>query len=183
YDFSENDLIVDKKYTTVNNALFENKLRRELVSKVTVSAEFDETYAVPQIVNLKKVEEVGGKNETLMLGETRTWTLDDENAYQALELIEIEAKKNQIYSKFKTFCGIHPKEEGIDISVKMYATVYRNKIIDADTKVVVDETDTTKNMSLELYSFQPLQIGKQYEITYTIYPHPTKHQNLVAIDR
>jgi len=181
YDFGENDLIVDKKYTTVNNALFENKLRRELVSKVTVSAEFDETYAVPQIVTLKKVEEFGGKNETLMLGETRTWTLDDENVYQALELIEIEAKKNQIYSKFKTFCGIHPKEEGIDISVKMYATVYRNKIIDADTKVVVDETDTTKNMSLELYSFQPLQIGKQYEITYTIYPHPTKHQKLVAI--
>src|SRR5690606_32909571 len=67
YDFGENDLIVDKKYTTVNNALFENKLRRELVSKVTVSAEFDETYAVPQIVTLKKVEEFGGKNETLML--------------------------------------------------------------------------------------------------------------------
>ena len=60
----------------------------------------------------------------------------------------------------------------------MYATVYRNKIIDEILKNV-DETDTT-NMSLEL-SFQPLQIGKQYEITYTLYPHPTKHQKLVVI--
>ena len=46
---------------------------------------------------------------------------------------------------------------------------------------VVDKTVDGSSITLDLYTYDKLNVGGQYAIDYTIYNHPTKHQKLVAI--
>lgn len=166
--------VEDKKvFTPIYKALKENILRRIIITQVTVSAEFQDSYAVPSFAKFEKTSETGSAAETMFAGETRSWYLHNHNLQQALELIEVSAKKEEVMARLKKFVSIPSKEPNIKVEVSDYRTVYKTKVIDKDGDGI--------NISLDLYSFMQMVVGKQYEIEYKIYPHPTKQQKLVAI--
>ena len=158
---------------TIKEALNENRLRRKLKSIVTVTSEFQDPYSVPTIVEFEKTDEKGSKSETMITGEKRSWFLEEHNIVQMLELIEANAKDVEIKSKLKSYVGIPNAEPFIEIKMKEPKTIYKSTVVDKD----IDGSA----QSLDLYSFERLDVGGQYVIDYVIFPHPTKHQKLVAI--
>lgn len=173
YDF---DIDIKKDYTSIGKALNTNQIKKELTSKVLVSAEFEDTYAIPAHVIIKKVQDDG--KGIMFEGEERTWTLEEHNIQQALSLIEMDAKNSQVISKIKEFLGIPSKEQGLKIISENYSTVYKTKVVDINSRAV---DDNEKTVVLDLYSFTPLVVGNQYEIEYKVFPHPTKNQKIVAM--
>ena len=161
------------KLVTINNALNNNMIRRNLKSVVTISSEFSDAYSVPTIVEFEKLEETGSKSERMFPGQKETWFLEENNLVQMLELIEVSAKNNEIKAKLKSFKNIPTTEPNVKITQKELRTVYKSTIVDKDIE--------SSLQTIDLYSFEKLNVGGQYVIDYVIYPHPTKHQKLVAI--
>lgn len=167
------NVIVKNNYTQIKHALKNNILKKALTSKVLITAVFEDSFAVPAAATFEKVKENNSKSEMMALGETKSWYLDAKNVHNILELIEVSASKEQVIEKLRKFAAVPPKEYGIKTLISDYRTIYKTRVMDSNT-------DGTMQ-ALDLYSFSELVVGKQYEIEYKLYPHPTKHQKLVAI--
>ena len=172
HTFRLDDIEKDTRIT-IKEALNDNKLRRNLKSVITVTSEFQDSFSVPTVVDFEKVDEAGKKSETMYQGEKRSWYLEKPNIVQMLELIEASAKDTEVRAKLKSYVGIPSLEPFIDVRMKELKTVYKATVVDKD----IDGSA----QSLDLYSFERLDVGGQYVIDYRIYPHPTKNQKLVAI--
>ena len=168
YDFTEKTETVKKKFVPIKTALKQNRLKEELQTQVLVSAEYSDVYAVPSMVEFEKISNDDGD---MLLGEKKSWFLDTKDQKQVLELIEVDAKSVNINKLLLKYVNIG-KEKGIKISVKEYKTIYKVKITDKHS----DDT-----FSIDLYSFKPMMVGNEYEITYNIYAHPNKNQLLVSL--
>lgn len=154
-------------------ALSENIIRVKLNSEVTVASEYADTYALPTVVRFKKLQESGGRKEKMQKGETKTWYLDENNPDQLLQLIEADAKTQNVVNNIRGFVGIPREEEFVDFQASEFQSVYKCSVI--------DKTVNGSSISLDLYTFDKLTVGGQYAIEFTIYNHPTKHQKLVGI--
>jgi hypothetical protein len=170
FDFkNEKDDVV---YDTLKEALKFNKIKTPLRSKVIVSGEFADVYAVPEVAKFVKGKETNNKNETMVEGETKTWHLDNKNLIQVLELIEASANDKEVSQNLKKFVNIPSTEPNVTSQFSNYKTVYKTRVSDQQ----IDGSSTT----VDLYSFQPMIVGKKYEIHYNLFPHPTKDQRLIA---
>lgn len=170
FNLEEND---ELDVITVKEALKTSKLRKDLRSVVTVTSEFTDPYSVPTIVEIEKVKDTGTKNDTMYEGEIKTWFLEKSNMQDMLELIEVNAKNVELNTKFKGYLGIPVKEPAIEITTKEPKTVFKS--------VITDKDNDGAGVSLDIYSFEKLNVGSQYIIDYKIYPHPTKNQKLIAV--
>jgi DNA primase len=168
YEFLEELDTPKKQYTPIRRALKENRLKEELLTQVLVSAEYGDVYAVPSMVEFEKI---GNDDGDMLLGEKKSWFLDLNNQKQILELIEVDAKTQNVHNILKKYIGL-PKEKGLNITVKEYLTIY---------KVKVTDTHSDDTFAIDLYTFKPMVVGNEYEIHYNIYTHPNKHQRLVSI--
>jgi hypothetical protein len=163
----------EDKNITIKQALKDSKLNKKLKSVVTVTSEFADPYSVPSIIEMVKLKDGGTKNDTMFEGEKRTWFLEEKNMQEMLELIEVNAKNTEILSKVRTFLGIPSKEPFVDMVCKEPRTVFKS--------VISDKDNDGSGVNLDIYSFEKLNVGTQYVIEYRIYPHPTKHQKLIAV--
>jgi DNA primase len=155
--------------TTIKDAMGKNTIKRRLKTPVIVSAEYSDTYAVPSIVEVEKVSET--KSGDMLVGEKKSWLLEKFNHYQILELMEVNAKKEDVNNHLKQYSG--SDKDGVKVNIIEYQTVYKVKVI--------DKGEDNNNFSLDLYTFSPMVVGRQYNIDYTIFPHPTKNQKVIAI--
>lgn len=169
-DFETTEVV--KEYTTLNSAMGGNKIRKRLHSMVTVTSEFMETYNTPTIIQATKTEE-GGENDVMVVGESRYWTLEDNNIHEMLPLIEVDAKDKNLQSVMRQLLNIPFKEKGVDFILKNDQLVYRS--------VVTDKDSDGNPVALDLYGFDKLTVGGQYDLEYRIYAHPNKNQRVVAI--
>lgn len=169
HEFKEEEVV--KKYTTINKALANDIFARKLLAKVSVSAEFPSTYSVPTLATATKEE--SDDKSTMDAGESVVWTLEDRNLQQMLSLMEVDAKTINIMSELKRFMKIDSKEKFISIKLGESKVVYKTLIAD-------QENDGNATV-IELYSFDKMDMGKSYEIEYKIFPHPNRHQKLIAI--
>lgn len=165
----EYDVEQSKTFTKIKKALDENLIERHLITQVIVSAEFSDTYAVPSVAKFEKVEDTDDGN--MLKGEVKTWVLDKTHLKAVLELIEVSATQKDVIGKLAKLADVDKK--GIKVEVSDYQTVFKTRVIDKGS-----ESD---NLSLDLYTFDQLVVGRDYEISYVVYPHPTKHQKLVAV--
>jgi hypothetical protein len=168
YDFVEKTDTKKKVFTPLKKALKENRIKEDLLTEVLVSAEYSDVYAVPSMVEFEKTNNDDGD---MLLGEKKSWFLDMKNEKQILELMETDAKQQNVNNMLKAYAGI-PKEKGVKITIKESKAVYKVKITDKHS----DDT-----FSIDLYTFKPMVVGNEYEINYNIHTHPNKHQRLVSI--
>lgn len=158
---------------TIKEALKTSKLKKDLRSVVLVTSEFSDPYSVPTVVEIEKIKDSGTKSDTMFEGEKRTWFLEKFNMQDMLELIEVNAKNDELRAKFKKYMNVPAKEVGIEINAKEPKTVFKS--------VISDKDNDGFGVSLDIYSFEKLNVGCQYVIDYRIYPHPTKNQKLIAV--
>lgn len=170
FDLKNKDI---KNNITIKEALRDNKFKKLLRSEITITSEFSDSYSVPTIVKFVKTQETKKKSDVLSEGEELNWYLEDDKIVQLLELIEVCAKDYEVNNKLKSYVGIPSQESYVDISCKDVKTIYKSTMTDKD----IDGSA----ISLDLYSFEKLDVGGQYSIEYRIFSHPTKNQKLVAI--
>lgn len=170
FNLEENE---NTKIITVKEALKDSKIKKDLRSIVTVTSEFADPYSVPTVVEIEKVKDTGTKLDTMFENEKRTWFLEKSNMQDMLELIEVNAKTVELNAKFKSYLNIPSKEPGIEIKPKELKTIFKS--------IITDKDYDGSGVSLDIYSFEKLNVGSQYVIDYKIYPHPTKNQKLIAV--
>lgn len=175
YKFSSEER--KKNYTSLSDALLNNIVKNEIRTIINVSGEFQDSYVTPTAVRLWKTEAVSD-SDSMFPGEEKMWFMENYKADEILELVEADAKSNQLVGKLKQFAGIPKNEKAIRADILENATVYKSRVIDDHT---IRKTEELSNLTVDLYSFVPLTVGNKYEIIYRLYPHPTKHQKLVAI--
>lgn len=155
---------------TVKDALAQSIFKKPLRSLVTVDGELTDTYSVPLTFKVKKVEDVKGDMD---FDEERVWELDSEKMYQILPLIETDAKDTQVLSTLIGYLGVPKNERGINKNRYGSKAVYKSFVADQKLEDV--------STSLEIYSFERLVVGKNYDVTYKLYPHPNKNQKIVGL--
>ena len=163
--------------TKVKDALVKNIVKKQIESVVTVTAEFADVYAVPTIVVAEKVES-NSDNDKLFVGQKLSWFLESSNIQQLLPLIEVDAKKEQVLGHIKKYINVPSKETGINFTLSEYKTVYKYRVSDLSDTAYNEET---ANISVDIYTMQPMIMGSKYYIKYKLYPHPTKNQKLIAM--
>ena len=161
------------KISTIKDALKDSKIKKDLRSIITVTSEFSDPYSVPTVVEIEKVKDTGTKLDTMFENEKRTWFLEKINMQDMLELIEVNAKTVELNAKFRSYLNVPAKEPGIEIKPKELKTIFKS--------IITDKDYDGSGVSLDIYSFEKLNVGSQYVIDYKIYPHPTKNQKLIAV--
>lgn len=183
-NFDEKLLSEAANYITIDNALRQSRIKKPLRSIVNVSAEYEDYYALPVIVEIEKVANVGNAStNTLAVGTKINWYYDrDTRAHQLLDLVEYNAKKHEIEAKILSFVGVPHNEKGVAVRIKQTETVYKYKVVDANTRITEDIDDNSlNNVVVDFYSFSKMRIGVEYDIKYALYPHPFKNQKLMGI--
>lgn len=170
FNLEENE---NTKIITIKDALKDSKIKKDLRSIVTVTSEFADPYSVPTVVEIEKVKDTGTKLDTMFENEKRTWFLEKSNMQDMLELIEVNAKTVELNAKFRSYLNVPAKEPGIEIKPKELKTIFKS--------IITDKDYDGSGISLDIYSFEKLNVGSQYVIDYKIYPHPTKNQKLIAV--
>ena len=171
YEFG--DLEEEDDQVTIQQALKNNILNRQICSTITVSSEYSDTFAVPSSIKVVKGDELGTKNEKMVRGEEKSWTLTASNFKSVLALIEVDAKAVNVKNKLLSYAGVDSKEPNIEIIYGKPVVIYKSAITDR----VVDSS----TVSVDLYSTENLIVGNQYKITYKLCTHPSKNQKVVAI--
>lgn len=179
------DEVVERKiYTPIKKALKNNILRKSMTAQIIVSAAYEDTYAVPTRVVGTKGEEKKPEKEALFSGEQRSWYLETRNFQDVLDLIEVDAKKDMLHTKYLKLLNLPTNEPNIHVQTYDYETVYKLRITDKSDSGIKDREfslEQEADRTVDVYSNTNMLVGGQYEITYSIYPHPTKHQRLVGI--
>jgi len=172
-EFEGEEMRVAKDLTPIHEALRRNIMLRRLSSEVTTISEYSNSYVVPSLVKARKMADPLGKFDEMDKDEERSWFLDDSNLEQALEIVEIDAKKVNVEATLKKFMNINSKETAVALTKTDFVNIYRCS--------VVDKRMDGSTSPLEVYSLVKMQVGHQYIIDYTLYNHPTKNQQLVGV--
>lgn len=147
---------------------------------IQVVATLEAQYALPTDIVATKIKEDGGEdNNTMVVGETKTWSLDESNLKDVLHLIDNNFKESKIKENIKTILlKINPKEKGLSIKISQQETVYKCTVTD-----FFETTDNDIKVSEhEAYCIGvQLESGKKYKIKYTLVPHPYSGGKLTMI--
>lgn len=169
YPLEREEIEID--YTSINEAMNSNIVRKEITTKVVVTGAFDGQYTVPEFVKFTK--EHADDDGIMEYGEVLSWNLEEWNVHQILGLIEVDAKTKQLTAQFQTLAQVPKKEKGVKVEYGKSVVVHK--------ALVTDVENDGNSVALEVYSFEPMYVGNQYEITYKLQPHPNKHQRIVGV--
>lgn len=157
-----------------------NYFEKVVKCNVQVVAVLEAQYALPTSITATKIEHDGGEdNNSMVVGETKTWTLEETHLKDVLYLIDNRFNETKIRDNIKTvLLRIPPKERGVSIKIHKQETVYKC--------TVTDFFETTDNdmrvIEHDAYCIgMQLESGKKYKITYTLVPHPYNGGKLTMI--
>lgn len=157
-------------HTSIQEALNENLIKRPLRTEITVTGELSDAFVIP---TLFKVMKTADDDDNWKEGEEKIWQFDVRYMQQILPLIEVDAKDLMVHRTLLSYAGVGLKEKNITTKRLNSAAVYKSAIDDA----VFDGA----SKGIEAYSMERLEVGKKYEIDYTLHPHPNKNQKIVAM--
>ena len=153
------------------------ELRGKYISSlVQVTAVYDSTFGIPNVLEFEKLPVEGGKPATnkLPTGHKGLYTITYDNGEDILYLMDSGLKEEQVDKNIKKLMNIPSREEGIAIRALSHASVYKSTVVDYSE---------AKPTEFDIYSFEPLTNGRKYRITYKTVQHPLRQQELVLIAR
>lgn len=149
-------------------------IKKEVRSSLQIIATCLDTYAVPEyaVFKLKDGVEVENKKKNV------SWFLKDSSG-NFLELMEGKIKTKDIPDILASICKL-PKKwyEVYNLELGKDRTIYKCVVTD---EVKDNEEEKTNETTIDLYSFLPLEIGNNYDLSYKLFPHPREGQKLIAI--
>lgn len=179
-EFTEEELIqLDKQLNPLiplSESIKPQNINKTLKSYIQVIATIDTAFAAPTFITALKKDSMN--SDTLQVGETRTWSLNDNNYKDLFYMIDSNLKEKAIDLYIKTnLLGIPQKEQGIDIKKEARATIHKCTVTEFNENF-------NSNQTIELIAFSinnKLETGKKYIATYKIVPHPQDGQKLIMV--
>lgn len=181
--FTEKDFeeIKETKYPTVclldaTKPEYINKLVR---ANIQVVATFESSFMCPSSITGTKINEHGGpENNTMMVGESKQWTLTPNTMQDILHLIDSNFTEKRIKDNIRDILKIPKKEHSVRVKKNAKVTAFKCIVTDlfesnADQAVPIEFTAYTFNKKLES--------GKKYKITFKLVPHPYAGQQLIML--
>jgi 5S rRNA maturation endonuclease (ribonuclease M5) len=154
---------------------------RLVSSRISVVATYEESYHVPDYVELKKVQD-GTDKCTFEKGDVVVFTLDEENIKDSLELMDSNLKEPQISASIRRLAGV-PKDEPFMIAqTKSRVNVFKAVVTDDTESGAMNGDESATMMELLVYSIgEKLRPSQKYRIFYKPTAHPLKGQQIVGI--
>lgn len=148
-------------------------------SLVQVTATYNSTFGIPNVIEVEKTN-VGERAtmNRLPFGYKSLYTIDHTNSEDILYLMDSGLKEAQVTKNIMDLCKIPPKEEYVSIKTLSYATVYKATVVNHNLSY-----EDASPVELDVYTFEPLENGHKYKITYKTVQHPLRQQELVLIAR
>lgn len=174
---------IPDEYKTVESLIESTKpeyFEKIVKCNVQVVATLEAQYALPtSIIATKTNNEGTDLQNTMVMGETRTWTLEESNLRDILYLIDNKLSEKRIRENIKTdLLKIPNTESCISIKINAHSTVYKCTVTDyfetTDDDIKVSEHEAYC-IGLQLDS------GKKYKIKYTLVPHPYQGGKLTMV--
>ena len=162
---TKNSLKLSKLEDNIRNSV----LLRTVKSKLQVIATSTEVYSVPEYAVFKPIASSEDKK-------IRNWFMSNGSSF--LELMEGKVQNKDVNNILARLCGLPTKwQENYTLEKGYLKSVYRLSVCDK----VTDEDEKAVEYTIDLYSLQPLDIGKYYEIEYKLFPHPKMGQHIIGI--
>ena len=154
-------------------------INRIVQSNVQVVATYEKAMPVPTTIYAKKVNITGDiKYNQMLIGEERSWELNEKNCQDILKLIDNNFTEEQIRLNIREILRINKSEKDVVIEKPTKETVYQCNVTD------LFELTTKDVATIELNAYvlkKRLESGKKYLVTYKLVPHPYKGQQLTMI--
>lgn len=159
---------------SLDKAVLPEYRNKYVTSLVQVTAVYNNSFGVPNVIEYEKLPVEGGKPayNKMAPGFKGLYTVTEENNEDILYLMDSGLRDIQVQKNIRDLCKIPPKEENVRIKHASHATIYKS--------TVVNYSDTAP-IELDIYSFTPLENGKKYRIIYKTVQHPLRQQELVLI--
>ena len=170
---------VEAKHTLNLTKLSDNvknsKIRVPLRSSFQIIATHTDTYAVPEYAIFKVKETLSDELKKEL--ESKTWFLKKSHA-SFLELMEGKVKNTDIPNILANLCFLDKKWSNLyKLEQGKLKSIYKCVVADE----VSDKDEKANETTIDLYSFEPLDIGGVYDVSYTLYAHPRDGQKLIAV--
>ena len=154
-------------------------INRVVQSNIQVVATYEKAMPVPTTIYAKKINNTGeSKHNQMLIGEERSWELNENNCQDILKLIDNNFTEEQIRINTRELLKISKYERDVMVNKPTKETIYQCNVTDLFEQ-------TTKDVStIELNAYvlkKRLESGKKYLITYKLVPHPYKGQQLTMI--
>lgn len=156
---------------------------RVVSSRVAVTAKWEQSYRVPEVVEFVKFTEPS-KTDVMDKGEKRVLTIEEDNIQDVLYLCDSGLKEDQIKKNLKKLAKIPVNEKGVAVKYKSYVNVFKAMVTDDITSQSISNmTDSAfKPMELIAYSLErSLNPGEKARIFYKPVAHPLQAQQVVSV--
>lgn len=148
-------------------------------ANIQVTSVFETVFTLPtEIIAIKTHLSDDPVANTMAVGETKVWSLTEDNMQDILHLIDNNFKEKQIYDNQKILTKVPIKERNISFKTYGRYTIYKATVMD------LFESQGVDNMPMEylVYSINHrLENGKKYTAIFKIVPHPYQGQRLIMI--
>jgi hypothetical protein len=146
---------------------------RYITSLVQVTAVYDSTFGIPNVLEFEKVSADGRPSGNILpMGHKGLYTITQDNSEDILYLMDSGLKEDQVNKNIRRLMNLPLKEEGVVIRALSHASIYKSTVVDYSE---------AKPTEFDIYTFQPLENGRKYRITYKTVQHPLRQQELVLI--
>ncbi|NLC04817.1 MAG: hypothetical protein GX787_11145, partial [Tissierellia bacterium] len=167
---------------SIKEALKPENVGKLVRSNVQIVVSYDDQFQVPSLFSVTKeyAGETKSKN-TMTVGESRTWTLEDYNIEDILHLVDSNLKEDKIYTNKLDLLHVPKNEEGIKLVDGANSVVYKAVVVDYNKNSQIME----KPIEMVAFSIdRQLTSGNKYKITYKLVPHPYDGQklNMMIVD-
>lgn len=168
-------------FSKISDNIMNSVMRKTLKSNFQIVATGTEMYSVHEFVEFQPINK---DDDDSLLGsisekKPKFWHLQD-NLGNFMEFIEMGVKAKDLASTFARIVGIKVKNGeiiGYSHEFGKLKTVYKYTVADE----VVENDDYVSEVTVDMYAFESLDIGNNYEIEYKLFPHPKDGQRIVAV--
>ncbi len=184
-EFNEEDYQEEKEkiYPTLSlieagKPLYSGKVVR---TNIQVQSVVETQFQLPSALRAEKTkvdEDSTPSKNRMIVGQERSWYLNERNIGDVLYLIDSKLKASQIYTHKLEILGISKNEEHIKLTTDAKETVYKCSLSD----VLNPEDLNGQRTEIMAYSINTkLDNGKKYRVTHKLVPHPFDGQKLIMI--
>lgn len=168
-------------YSKISDNIENSIMRKTLKSRFQIVATCSEMFSVHEFVEFRPTNK--DEDDSLLASDDKNkpkfWHLY-ENLGNFMEFIEMGVKAKDLTPTFARILGIKVKQGeviGYKPEYGKLKTVYKYTVADE----VVENDDYVSEITVDMYAFEPLDIGNSYEIEYKLFPHSKDGQRIVAV--
>lgn len=167
------------KQMTLLEASSPSNIGKLVQSNIQVVAVHDTTFAAAASAIATKYRLSGKEsNDTMPVGEVRTWEYCDDKAENILELIDNNFSERDVEDHLKALAKVPFGERCVSVKILDSNTVFKCSVTD------MFETTNAEYQPMEFTAYSighKLESGKKYLVTYKLVPHPYKGQQLAML--